>query len=480
MSSRCVVLACALALIAPIGSAQGAAGSGVARPAAGESLARVWVSTADEAEHVSARPAARFVVEPPQPDDIVVDARQEYQRITGFGGALTDASAWLIHDWLPQPERKRFLHALFGPPPNLNFRLVRLTIGASDFSLRQYSLDDVAAGDTDPALDHFSIAPELHDVVPVMRHVLALDPNVRVIASPWSAPAWMKSSDSLVGGTLKPAFLGVYAAYLERYVAAMDRAGVPIYALTVQNEPAFSPTTYPGMRLSADMRAQLIGAYLGPLLARSQPRTKIFGWDHNWDRPNEPLQVLSDPVARRYISAVAWHCYGGTPAAQSQVHVRYPDKGAYVTECSVGGWNKGDAFTWLADRLLVGSLRHWAKGVVYWNLALDRQDGPHSGGCGDCTAMATVNRITGEVTYNPIFYAFEQFSRFVVPGSVRVASSNAGATLHNVAFRTPNGKIVLIVVNSRGVAAQFHVDWDGRRFAYTLPATSVGTFVWPM
>jgi glucosylceramidase len=314
-----------------------------------------------------------------------------------------------------------------------------------------------------------------------VREALAINPTLRIIGSPWSAPAWMKTSDNLIGGELLESFESAYANYLVKYVDAYRSLGIPIFALTVQNEPGYSPATYPGMTMSAATRARLIGDYLGPALATRRRPTRILAWDHNWDAPDQPLDVLADPQAERYVGGVAWHCYAGTPSAQSQVHRAYPSKDVYITECSGGDWEsarKGELM-WFARDLLLAGIRHWARGVVYWNLALDQQHGPHFGGCDLCKGVVTIDAQTGAVTRNDEYYAFAHFSRFVLPGAIRVGSSETDKDVNNVAFVNPgDGSVVLVVVNSRDRPSAVSVRQGQDGFAYTMPAQSVATFVW--
>ncbi|MEO7072843.1 MAG: glycoside hydrolase family 30 beta sandwich domain-containing protein, partial [Rhodanobacter sp.] len=394
---------------------------------------------------------------------------------------LTDSSAWLIHNKLNDAQRMALLRELFGPSPGLGLSLLRLTIGASDFSLQHYTLDDMPAGEVDPELTHFNVAPNLLNVIPTVRAIMAVNPNLRVIASPWSAPAWMKTSANLIGGTLLEQYESSYADYLVRYLDAYRRNGIPIFALTVQNEPNFVPLTYPGMELSAQARARIIGQYLGPALAGRKPETRILGWDHNWDSPDQPEAVLGDPAAARYIDGIAWHCYRGAPGAQSQVHRQFPRKDMYITECSGGDWesSRHGELLWFARDLLLGGLRNWARGVVYWNLALDEQYGPHMGGCNTCKGVVTINSLTGAVSRNDYYYALGHFSRFVLPGAVRVASAATAKGIDNVAFRNAGGgAVVLVVVNSNTAAHRLSVAQGTTRFAYDLPPQSVATFVW--
>lgn len=442
---------------------------------------QVWLSTADRKTRLARQPDVELTTRGALPDDVIIDTQATYQTMVGFGAAITDSSAWLIQNTMNEAQRQALLQELFGPPPGLNFSMTRLTIGASDFSLQHYTLDDMPVGEVDPSLAHFNVTPNIHEVIPTVQQALAVNPNLRIIASPWSAPAWMKTSTNLISGELLEPFESAYANYLVKYVETYRSYGIPIFALTVQNEPAFEPATYPGMAMPAATRARFIGQYLGPALAHRAPKTRILDWDHNWDEPAQPMGVLSDPDAARHISGVAWHCYRGTPASQSDVRRAYPGKDVYISECSGGDWasaKKGELLLFARDVLLAG-IRQWARGVIYWNLALDEHHGPHLGGCDLCKGIVTINSHTGDVSRNDEYYAFAHFSRFVLPGAIRVGSTEADRKLNNVAFQNPaNGPLVLVVVNSHLHARPISVKEGQSGFRYTMPPQSVATFVW--
>ena len=445
-------------------------------------VARVWLSTADRRLRLAQQPDAVASDRTATADEVVIDLEQKYQTMVGFGAALTDSSAWLIQNKLGGQQRAALLRELFGPPPGLNFNMLRVSIGASDFSLQHYTLDDVGAGQIDPQLQHFNTAVDQRNVIPLLHAILTLRPQLRIIASPWSAPAWMKTSANLISGTLLEEYEATYANYLVRYVDAFRKFGIPIFALTVQNEPDFEPLTYPGMLLADEVRARIIGQYLGPALASRQPRTLILGWDHNWDAPQEPLSVLADPDAARYIDGIAWHCYRGNPGAQTQVHRAFPKKDVYLTECSGGDWpsSKNGELLLFARNIVMGAIKNWARGVVYWNLALDEQHGPHAGGCDACKGVVTIDANTGAVSRNDEYYAFAHFSRFVLPGAARVRSSAAADGMDNVAFQNEHGgAVVLVVVNGNEQKHRVSVRQGVTRFQYDLPGHSVATFVWP-
>ena len=334
-------------------------------------------------------------------------------------------------------------------------------------------------GESDTQLRHFSIDAQRDTVLPAVKAALSVNPQLKVMASPWSAPGWMKTTDSLVKGTLKPEAFDAYARYLNRYVDVMKGEGVAISALTLQNEPHFEPDNYPGMRVDPAKRAAFIGGHLGPLLARANPGTAIFDWDHNWDEPESPAAVLQDARAARYVSGIAWHCYAGKVGVQAKLHDRFPGKDTWFTECSGGRWSPDWAtnLQYFTKTLVIDTTRGWARGVLFWNLALDENDSPHLGGCKDCRGVVTIDSKSGAVTRNPEYYALAHASRFVRKGAVRIASNSTGS-VDTVAFKNPDNSIVLIALNSNAAAKTFAVSSSGGTFSYSLPAGAAATFVW--
>jgi len=440
-----------------------------------------YLTTPDRTRLLSHEPdlrATATAIAPATPT-IEVDPGRAYQEMVGFGAALTDASAWLMWHKLSPARRDSLLRDLFGPEPGAGFSFVRLDMGASDFALRQYSYDDVPPGDSDPTLSHFSIAPDTAETIPILKRALEINPRLAIMASPWSAPGWMKTTGSMIKGTLRPEAYDPYAEYFRRFIDAYAARGIPIYAITVQNEPHYEPADYPGMRLDPPARARFVGEHLGPLFARAGIRTRILDWDHNWDEPQSPLAVLADSTARRFVSGVAWHCYAGDVAAQGRVHEAYPDKDAYFTECSGGDWAPkfADNLAWMVANLIVGSTRNWSRGVLMWNLALDENHGPHTGGCGNCRGVVTIDSRTGTITRNEEYYALAHASRFVRAGARRIESTML-PRLDNVAFRNPDGSRVLVVLNADSSARTFAVRERGRSFSYTLAPGAVVTFRW--
>lgn len=470
-------------LAAACASLLACAGGGAEAPRANGPATQAWVTTADRSRLLAPDAQAPvFGTGAALAANIDVDATTRYQTMAGFGAAITDASAWLIVNRMGPAQRDALLQELFGRGEGgLGFDFTRLTIGASDFSRSHYSLDDQPKGGADLALANFSLGPQRADVLPVVKQALAINPRLQVMASPWSAPGWMKTTDSLIQGELRPDRYDAFARYLVRYVDEMAAEGVPIFALTIQNEPNFEPGDYPGMKVSPAQRAEFVGKHLGPLLAQRGLKTQIIDWDHNWNLPQNPLAVLADPVARPYISGVGWHCYEGNVSAQGPVHDAHPDKDTWFTECSGGRWEPRweVALPLTAKNIVIGSTRGWARGALMWNLALDENDGPHLGGCTDCRGVVTIDSKTGSVTRNLDYYALAHASKFVRQGAQRIASTGAIGTLDNVAFRNADdGSIVLVVSNSAASEQRFSVRYMGQVLSYSLPASSIATLVW--
>lgn len=452
--------------------------------AAAHARVHAWLTTGDQRRLLRSEPDIYMALESALSTAlpvIDVDESRSYQQMIGFGAAMTDASAHLIQNRMSAQDRETLLQDLFGRTSGIGLSFVRVPMGASDFSLRHYSYDDMPGSATDSALEHFSIGADRAEKLPLLRRALAINPRLEVMASPWSPPGWMKTSNSLIAGTLLPRFYDSFAEYFVKFVRAYGAEGVPIYAISLQNEPNFEPGDYPGMRLDATARARVIGNHLGPRFARAGIHTLIWDWDHNWDLPQQPLDVLADASARKYVQGIAWHCYAGDVSAQSIVHDAHPDKDTYFSECSGGEWSPkfDENLKWFVNTLIIGATRNWARGVLLWNLALDENHGPHLGGCGNCRGVVTINSTTGGYTRNVEYYALAHASKFVRSGAHRIHSQGSEPRLSSVAFRNADDDSkVLIVLNSADHEQTFWVRSAGRTFPYTLPTASVVTLVW--
>ena len=439
---------------------------------------QVWLTTPDQAHLLTRRPDVEFD-DDAAPVTVTVDESRQFQRMEGFGASFTESSAVLVHDRLPPGARDDLMRRLFDTDAGIGLNLLRQPMGASDFALDNYTYDDVPG--EDPALAAFSVARDDRAVVPLLVHARQLNPALRVIGTPWSPPAWMKSNRSMIGGTLDPAAYEPYARYFLRFVQEYAARGIPVAAVTAQNEPHYSPATYPGMLLPAAREAEFVGRHLGPAFADAGIDTSILAFDGNWDGTAHALEVLGDPVARAFIAGTAFHCYAGDPAHQDDVHEAHPDKAIYVTECSGGAWSPefGANLRWGVHTLIIEAVRHWASGVITWNMALDHDAGPTNGGCQDCRGVVTIDTVTGRITYNVEYFVLGHASKFVLPGAVRVASTcDRRDHVESVAFRNPDGSRVLIVLNPAGELLTFSVSCSDGAFSYRLPAGAVVTFRW--
>jgi glucosylceramidase len=443
------------------------------------SKAQMWLTTADQKHKLEAQKDVASDGNAKGDETVVIDTSKHFQTIQGFGAAMTDASAEMISR-LPDNGRRALMEELFGRKNGgLGFSFTRLTVGASDFSRTHYSFDDSPGNAPDPQLHYFSIAPARQYVIPRMREALAINPDLKVLISSWSAPAWMKLNRSLIKGQLNPQFYPAFGEYLARTAEAFGREGVPIAMLTIQNEPNFEPEDYPGMRVDPPQRAAIIGQHVGPALRAHGLKTQILDWDHNWDHPEMPLAVLGDPIARQYIAGVAWHCYYGDVPAQTPVHDAYPDKDAWQTECSGGDWSPkwSDSLGWMTEKLIIGAANNWARGSLTWNLALDPAHGPHHGGCTGCNGVVTIDPATGAITRNVEYYVLGHASRFILPGAYRVGSAIDGKAVEAAAFLNPDGSRVAILYRRSG-DDPLSLAIDGKRYVVALPKGSVATLRW--
>ena len=437
-----------------------------------------WLTTPDKSSLLQPQTTPlRFTKPSGTNPTIDVDDTKRFQTIDGFGFALTGGSAQLIMHMTPQ-KRAALLHELFASDGNnIGVSYLRLTIGSSDMNDHVYSYDDLPPGQTDPEMAKFSLDPDRADAIPVLKQILAIDPSIKILGSPWSAPLWMKTNGAARGGVLKPEYFAAYAAYFVKYIQGMQAEGIHIDAITVQNEPLNEKNT-PSMLMIAPEQEDFIKNHLGPAFKLAGISTKIILYDHNLDHPLYPLSILRDPDANKYIDGTAFHLYGGTVDAMTEVHDAFPDKNLYFTEQSVTS-RRSDIMNIArpVSRIVIGVSRNWSKNVLLWNLAADPQFGPHTndGGCTGCQGALTIDG--DNVTRNLAFYTIAHASKFVRPGSVHIESNDLDS-LPNVAFKTPDGKKVLIVANTSDSSQTFNVRYHGEVFTAVLSAGAVATYVW--
>jgi glucosylceramidase len=473
--------------------------------AAGQTVT-VYQTTPDLLEALSQRGDLRFSSKAAAGNAAVVtvDDAQKFQEMDGFGASLTDAAAWLFAKKLTPAQTDAAFKMLFSRKDGIALSFLRQPIGSSDLAVTFYSYDDLCsqtdkacttpAGANDYSLEHYSLKHDEEYILPLLKKAVEINPSLHVMLTPWSPPGWMKSSGSMLGAnpeskqpsSLRPEAYAAYANYLVKTIEGYQAAGVPVWALSVQNEPLYAPPTYSGMQMLAAEQTAFFGDALAPALAAAHLSPKVMAYDHNWDRPDYPETVLKDAKAGALAAGTAWHHYGGEPEAMTKFHEEFPQKDEWVTESSGGTWQKGYSGKGniLAQEAaeLIAVTRNWAKSYVLWALATDQNRGPFVGGCDKCRGLVTIDtsdptatRVNPEVDY----YVLGHASKFLLPGAVRIGSDEpAGTLLKDVAFRNPDGTVVLYALNAGTASQEVSIRFHGKNVATTIPAGSVATFLW--
>jgi glucosylceramidase len=433
----------------------------------------MWVTEANQFQLLKKQNVALlFAAGSNQNTTINVDTIQTYQTIDGFGFALTGGSAYLLNT-LDPTKQDALLRELFSTDSTaIGISYIRITIGASDMSASPFSYDDVPG---DITLQNFSLDREKTDLIPILQKITAINPGIKILACPWSAPSWMKDNNSFSGGSLKPANFGPYADYFVKYIQGMKVAGITIDAVTPQNEP-LNAYNNPAMLMLAADEANFVKNNLGPAFQSAGIKTKIIVYDHNADHPEYATSILADPAASAFVDGSAFHLYGGAINVLSQVHNAYPNKNLYFTEqATFGGGSFGGDLSWHISNLIIGATRNWCKNVLEWNLASDPNYGPHTnGGCTTCLGAVTIG---SSVSRNVSYYIIAHASKFVRPGAVRIASDQQN-TLQNVAFKNPDGTKVLIVLNTGTGAQTFNIMFNSKIVSSSLDAGAAATYKW--
>jgi glucosylceramidase len=475
----------------------------LAASGAGAQSVTVYQTTPDLLEALSQRETLHFAgkVDAAAKDAplVIVDDAQRFQEIDGFGASLTDSAAWLFGKKLTPAQTDATFKMLFARRDGIAINFLRQPIGSSDLAVTFYSFDDLCeqaakacttpAGVNDYGLEHFSIRHDEEYTLPLLRKALAINPAIHVMITPWSPPGWMKTSGTMLGSneetkqvsSLRPEAYKAFAGYLVKTIEGYQAAGVPIWAMSVENEPLYAPPSYSGMQMPATEQAAFFGEALGPALAAAHLTPKVMAYDHNWDRPDYPETVLKAPRAGALAAGTAWHHYGGDPSVMTKNHEEFPKKDQWVTESSGGAWQKGNVLAEEAGELIAVT-RNWARGYVLWALATDEKHGPFVGGCDTCRGLVTIDltdadhpRVKPELDY----YVLGHASKFLLPGAVRIASDEpAGTQLKDVAFRNTNGTVVLYVLNAGAAGQDLRIGFHGKMVATTIPGGSVATFVW--
>jgi glucosylceramidase len=451
------------------------------------SAGQTWsvFETAKDNGHLMAEVSSPGAASSPDPAGaITLEEGRLCQSIEGFGGALTESSAWVLAQ-LPATRRAEVLRRYYDPKEGIGYTLARTHINSCDFSLGSWSLD-ATPGDT--SLTHFSLDPMRRWVLPLIHEAqdAAGPEHFHLLASPWSPPPWMKSNNLMInGGTLRPEFRQAWADYMVRFVTDMEKQEhIPIWALTVQNEPAAVQTWESCIYTAADER-DFVRDYLGPTMARAGVGAHLCVLDHNRDLMDEWTKTIySDPKAAAFVWGTAMHWYASDDfAAPSRAHAAFPDKPTLFTEgCNdrgeaqgrfdLGMWEHGERYA----HSMINDFRNWVCGWIDWNIVLDPTGGPnHVGNL--CDAPVIVDTEKGEVRYESSFYYIGQFSRFVHPGARRIESHGGSAALESVAFVNPDGGTVLVVLNTTASAIGFQVSQGNDLRTCSIPGRAIQTYV---
>ncbi len=408
--------------------------------------------------------------------DVTIEPNTKFQTVLGVGASFTDASAYLINQVLSTQDRDALMEKLFSQDKGIGLSFIRNPMGSSDFSRTFYSYDDQPDGTTDEDLSDFSITHDQADIIPLVKQALSLNPDLKVMMSPWSPPAWMKTSGNMVGGSLLSKYFSQYAQYFVKTIQAYQSEGIDLFAVSVQNEPLYVPTNYAGSGMSADSQANFIKNALKPAFIEAGIDTKILAYDHNWDRKDYPLTVLEK--ASDAVDGVAWHVYGGNVISQTEVYRAYPDKDVYFTEASGGEWIPPFEQAFLSQiKTGIDVFRNYSKTYVLWNMALDENNGPvvPDFGRSTCRGVVTVDQQTHTLTYNLDYYTLAHFSDHLKKDAIRIESTKAEGNFTSVAFMNPDHSISVVIYNIKAQDRDALIHLGEETLVVHMPAKSVVT-----
>ena len=449
-----------------------------------------YTSTADRGLFFQ-RGSVTFGTQPLSSNLVHIDVDTRFQSMDGFGAALTGSSCYNLMRMSPK-DRKAFLQQTFSTKKGLGFSYIRISIGCSDFSLSDYTCCDT------PGIENFALTSEETDyVIPILKEILKIQPNLKIMGSPWTSPRWMKVDNlqslrpfnSWTDGQLNPRYYQDYATYFVRWVRAFEQAGIPIYSVTVQNEPlnrGNSASLFMGWK----EQQQFVAEALGPAFQKAGLTTKIYAFDHNYnydripDQQQYPLHVYDNEVAATFLAGAAYHNYGGNRSELLKIGKARPDKELIFTETSIGMWNDGrnlaKRLTADMSEIALGTVEYGCGAVIVWNLMLDTDRGPYRpGGCASCYGAVDIDRNDYHtITYNSHYYIIGHLSCVVLPGAIRLGTSEQSG-LMTCAFLNPDNTLALVVLNKESHTMSFSFTADGRNYATAdLPPHSVTSYVW--
>jgi glucosylceramidase len=470
--------------LSALGLAAAAAPGGLIRPTAAVGDAAnedsnvnpeiaLWVTAGDERFAVAPKAVWRPASATPGGDQIRLNPAVKFQEILGFGGAFTDAACYTFNQLAPEP-REHLFHELFHPS-EMGLSTGRICVGSSDYSTKLYSYDD---GEPDPDLKRFSIEHDREYILPMLRQARQANPDLFLFSSPWSPPGWMKFNGTMLGGSMRDHYFPVYAKYYLKFLQGYAAEGVPVQALTTQNEvDTDQDGKMPACIWPQEYEIKFLSNHLGPLLESSGVATKIWLLDHNYNLWGRVVDSLEDDKLRKYVGAVAWHGYYGTPNMMSKVHDAFPDTEMHWTEGGPDYTDPGYLTDWCKwAGTFSDVLNNWCRSITSWNLALDEHGHPNIGPF-PCGGVVTIDSQTRQITRSGQYWAFAHYSRVIRRGARRFESQSEAAGLRHVALENPDGRQVLVVTNS-GPARTTELRLANLSASVSLKANSVTTCAW--
>ena len=452
---------------------------------------RMVTTTANRAKDLTESYIGFSTTDNMSPSTIRINPGETFQTIDGFGAAITGSTAYNLMKMTPE-DRAKFLKETFSPTEGYGMSYIRICIGCSDFSLSEYTCCDIKG------IENFALtAEETEYVIPVLKEILAINPSIKILGSPWTAPKWMKVNnltelkpyDSWTSGQLNPAYYQDYAEYFVKWIQAFKKEGIDIYAMTPQNEP-LNRGNSASMFMGWDEQRDFIKTALGPKFREAGINTKIYAFDHNYNYDNLPEQqsyptkIYADADASQYIAGAAYHNYGGNVEELNSIHKAYPDKELVFTESTAGDWNDGANLQKRLvndmEQITLGTVNRWSRGAIIWNLMLDAKRGPNRpGGCTTGFGAVDISDDYKTIRRNSFYYIMAHMSTAVKPGAVRIGTSGySPAGLTYSAFRNPDNSYALVLSNSKSEDIKATVDDGNRHFPVTVPANGIVSLSW--
>lgn len=427
---------------------------------------------------------------------ITLDPSVTYQEMDGFGAAITGSSCYNLLKMTPE-NRTKLLKDTFDPINGMGYSYIRISIACSDFSLEDYTYCDK------PGIENFEMHElDKRDLFPILKEILAINPNLKIMASPWTPPKWMKVNnlkdrkpfDSWTSGQLNPDYYQDYATYFVKYIQAMEKEGFRIESMTIQNEP-LNRGNSASLYMTWQEQRDFIKTALGPAFEKNGIKTKIVVYDHNYDydinKPENadqgqyPLKIYEDADAAKYIDGAAYHAYGGDKKELIKIHETRPDKNLYFSEMSIGlwgdGYNFGGDLMWNMREVCIGTINNFNKAVIMWNFMLDDKHAPfRPGGCDICLGAIDISSADyASMTFNSHYYTMAHLSKVIKPGAKRIkAEGNTSEKIVYSAFENPDGSYSVVLLNEENTAQNIHIAEGKNIFTHNVPAQSVVSYRW--